>query len=360
MTLQHPMDKGYISSIEIDLGGARDRSHTSENKLSFDEITDLVTQAAKLGARTIILRSNLLLSPEASDIIAFINVNIINDNINNSNINNSKDIEIQSVTATQNCAMEKCASENGTAINCKKVHDTCFVGRDGIVYPCEGLLLAIGNIRKRSLKNILTDSEVIQNIRNHTQMIKGPCRGCEDFTDCCGCRGRAYNLTGDYLASDPICPKNQNKGDKITHLPMSAKGLIPQKLGMRVVTTLVKVGERYGQVESVFSTDSPFIKKDKSIEEMAYMEIMAQSAAAMHGFEKFDTGAKNHGGFLIGGQKINIYIKAFAGEKLITDIYKTTKFGNFGVLTATIKRGDEMIAEGEIKIYGNDGATHAL
>lgn len=347
--LQHPMDKGHISSIEIDLGGARDRSQNPENKLSFDEITDLITQATKLGARTIILRSNPLLSPEASDIIAFIKCHIGNNNINNSNINNSKNIEIQSVTATQNCAME-----NGTAINCKKPHDTCFVARDGIVYPCEGLLLAIGNIRKTSLKNILTDSEVIQNIRNHTQMIKGPCRGCEKFTDCCGCRGRAYNLTGDYLASDPICPENQNKGDKITHLPMSTNHLIPQELGMRVVTTLVKVGERYGQVESVFSTDSPFIKKDKSIEEMAYMEIMAQSAAAMHGFEKFDTGAKNHGGFLIGGQKINIYIKAFAGEKLITDIYKTTKFGNFGILTATIKRGDEMIAEGEIKIYENE------
>ena len=163
MTLQHPMDKGHISSIEIDLGGARDRSQNPETKLSFDEITDLITQAAKLGARTIILRSNPLLSPEASDIIAFIKSHIGNNSIN------SKDIEIQSVTAAQNCARE-----NGTAINCKIPHDTCFVTRDGIVYPCEGLLLAIGNIRKTSLKNILTDSEVIENIRNHTQMIKGP------------------------------------------------------------------------------------------------------------------------------------------------------------------------------------------
>ncbi len=353
--LQHSMDKGHISSIEIDLGGKTDEIQTFENKLSFDEITDLVTQATKLGAQTIILLNNPLLSPETSDIIAFIKCHINN----NKNIH-GKNIEIQSVSATQNCAPENGTPENGPGINCKKVHDSCFVARDGIVYPCAGMLLPIGNIRKTSLKNILTDSEVIQNIRNHTQMIKGPCRGCEKFTDCCGCRGRAYHLTGDYLASDPMCPKNQNKGDKITHLPMSTNHLIPQKLGMRVVTTLLKVGERYGQVESVFSTDSPFIKKDGSIEEMAYMEIMAQSAAAMHGFEKFDTGAKNHGGFLIGGQKINMYTKGFAGEKLITDIYKTTKFGNFGILSATIKRGDEMIAEGEIKIYENDGATHAL
>ncbi len=335
-TLQDPMDKGHISSIEIDLGGAR-HTQTSENDLSLDEITDLVTQAEKCGAQTIILLNDQLLPPETLDII------------------NSKNIEILSVTATQNCAME-----NGTAINCKKTHDSCFVARDGIVYPCGGMQLGIGNIRKTALKKILTDSEVIQNIRNHTQMIKGPCRGCKKFTHCCGCRGRAYNLTGDYLASDPICPENQNKGDKITRLPMATRHLIPQEQGMRVVTTLVKVGERYGRVESVFSLDSPFIKKDKSIEEMAYMEIMAQSAAAMHGFEKFDTGAENHGGFLIGGQKINIYTKAFAKEKLITDIYKTTKFGNFGILFATIKRGDDLVAEGEIKIYENEETPNAL
>ena len=227
--LQHPREKGHISSIEIDLSGARDRSQDSEDKLSFDEITDLVTQATKLGAQTIILLNNPLLSPETSDIIAFIKCHINN----NKNIH-GKNIEIQSVSATQNCAPENGTPENGPGINCKKVHDSCFVARDGIVYPCAGMLLPIGNIRKTSLKNILTDSEVIQNIRNHTQMIKGPCRGCEKFTDCCGCRGRAYHLTGDYLASDPMCPKNQNKGDKITHLPMSTNHLIPQKLGMRV------------------------------------------------------------------------------------------------------------------------------
>ena len=100
--LQHSMDKGHISSIEIDLGGKTDEIQTFENKLSFDEITDLVTQATKLGAQTIILLNNPLLSPETSDIIAFIKCHINN----NKNIH-GKNIEIQSVSATQNCAPEK-------------------------------------------------------------------------------------------------------------------------------------------------------------------------------------------------------------------------------------------------------------
>ncbi|MCP3901575.1 MAG: hypothetical protein GY707_17850, partial [Desulfobacteraceae bacterium] len=171
-------------------------------------------------------------------------------------------------------------------------------------------------------------------------------------------RARVYSLTGDYLGSDPLCPENQDKLDLITYLPMSVENLIPQKSGMRVVSNLLEIGERYAKVESIFSSKSQFIKNDGSLEEITYMEIMAQSAAVMNGFEKFDTGAPDPGGFLIGGQKINIYAKTYAEEKLSIDIYKTAKFGNFGILTAEIKRGHDLIAEGEIKIYKNDGVQN--
>ncbi|MCK5097139.1 MAG: hypothetical protein KAR45_03510, partial [Desulfobacteraceae bacterium] len=164
----------------------------------------------------------------------------------------------------------------------------------------------------------------------------------------------------DYLASDPLCPENQDKLDKITYLPISVESFIPQKQGMRVVSTLLNIEERAAKVESVFSDKSPFVKKDGSLEEVAYMEIMAQSAAVMNGFSKFDTGAPPPGGFLVGGQKINIYKKSYMKEKLIIDIYKTAKFGGFGILSAIVKRGNETIAEGEIKIFQNDGESNEI
>ena len=45
-------------------------------------------------------------------------------------------------------------------------------------------------------------------------------------------------------------------------------------------------------------------------------------------------------------------------EKLIIDIFKEAKFGNFGVLRATIKRDNELVSEGEIKIFKDDGANN--
>ncbi len=46
------------------------------------------------------------------------------------------------------------------------------------------------------------------NLKNYREMIKGPCRTCEKSSECYGCRGAAYQLTGDYLASDPTCWRN--------------------------------------------------------------------------------------------------------------------------------------------------------
>ncbi|MCK5311842.1 MAG: SPASM domain-containing protein [Desulfobacteraceae bacterium] len=343
-----------IESIEINLDQKHSPSRLSDhfldpepskqkNKiLSPSEIINLITQADDLGAKKIVLYNN---SKNPYPDIPKITDHIIKLNIT------SEILSDQSIESPP---------KDPVSIECLKHKYSCFVTLDGNIFPCKGLPLPIGNIHKDTLSKILTDSEIIENLKNHTSMIKGPCRQCNKFLNCYGCRGRAFALTGDYLASDPLCPENQDKLDKITYLPISVESFIPQKQGMRVVSTLLNIEERAAKVESVFSDKSPFVKKDGSLEEVAYMEIMAQSAAVMNGFSKFDTGAPPPGGFLVGGQKINIYKKSYIKEKLIIDIYKTAKFGGFGILSAIVKRGNETIAEGEIKIFQNDGESNEI
>jgi radical SAM protein with 4Fe4S-binding SPASM domain len=74
--------------------------------------------------------------------------------------------------------------------------------------PCVGLNVPLGNIRKRGLKEILSESRLLKDLKNHRQTIKGPCRTCDKAEQCYGCRGAAYQMTGDYLASDPLCWRN--------------------------------------------------------------------------------------------------------------------------------------------------------
>ncbi len=91
---------------------------------------------------------------------------------------------------------------------CMRHQVSCVVTATGDVTPCVGVTIALDNIRNNRLAHILKNSEVINNLKNYRQMIKGACRTCEKAEECYGCRGAAYQLTGDYLASDPTCWRN--------------------------------------------------------------------------------------------------------------------------------------------------------
>ncbi len=88
---------------------------------------------------------------------------------------------------------------------CMRHQVSCVVTATGDVMPCVGVDIAVGNIRDNTLADIVKNSEVINNLKNYRKLIKGPCRSCEKAAECYGCRGAAYQLTGDYLASDPTC-----------------------------------------------------------------------------------------------------------------------------------------------------------
>jgi radical SAM protein with 4Fe4S-binding SPASM domain len=88
---------------------------------------------------------------------------------------------------------------------CMRHQVSCVVTATGDVMPCVGVTIPQGNIRRDNLASILKNSEVINNLKNYRQMMKGECRNCEKAAECYGCRGAAYQLTGDYLASDPTC-----------------------------------------------------------------------------------------------------------------------------------------------------------
>lgn len=88
---------------------------------------------------------------------------------------------------------------------CMRHQFSCLVTAQGEVQPCVGITLSLGNIRRRPLAEILAGSKVLQDLRNYRQTIKGPCGTCDRAQECYGCRGAAFQITGDYLASDPLC-----------------------------------------------------------------------------------------------------------------------------------------------------------
>ena len=75
---------------------------------------------------------------------------------------------------------------------------------NGEVNPCMLLQVALGNVRERSITQIWQESQVLAQLRSR-ELLKGRCGECEYKMECAGCRGRAYEITGDMLAADPGC-----------------------------------------------------------------------------------------------------------------------------------------------------------
>ena len=80
----------------------------------------------------------------------------------------------------------------------------CFISHVGQVQPCGYLELNCGNVQKQSFADIWENSEVFNILRDNSG-YGGKCGRCEFINVCGGCRARAYEATGDYLAEEPLC-----------------------------------------------------------------------------------------------------------------------------------------------------------
>jgi radical SAM protein with 4Fe4S-binding SPASM domain len=236
---------------------------------------------------------------------------------------------------------------------CLRHQFSCLINAQGFVMPCVGVNMPIGNIREKKLKDILQESEVIGNLRGFRHKIKDPCGKCDKSDHCYGCRGAAYQLTGDYLASDPLCWKNTDHVHEITKLPVSVADFIPQEGPMRLIDRLMKIGERTAEVETTVRKDMPFVSEKGFLDEAAYLEIIAQAVAAMGGFESYGSSNKKPEGFLLGAKQFEVLGRARIGDVLTVSVFKYAKYGEFGIIKGSICRGADVLAQGEIKIWHN-------
>lgn len=80
----------------------------------------------------------------------------------------------------------------------------CFIGYNGIVQPCGYLEIPCGDLKVSSVGSVWNDSEVFRRLRDFSA-YQGKCGRCEYLRFCGGCRARAFEATGDYMAEEPLC-----------------------------------------------------------------------------------------------------------------------------------------------------------
>lgn len=239
---------------------------------------------------------------------------------------------------------------------CRRHQFSCAVNSRGDVQPCVGVTIPIGNVRKKKLAEIIRESEVVEDLRNHKKTIKGPCAACERSDECYGCRGAAYQCTGDYLASDPLCWKNADKQNHIVSLPVGTDGILPHHPPMRIVERLLDVKERMSESELRVTSDMIFVGEDRTLDAASYPEIISQALAAEKGFKNLGGRKKELEGALLGVKNLQVLGTARVGDTLRVRVAKTARYGEFVILWGEVFKGEEMVARGELKVWHNESA----
>ena len=245
-----------------------------------------------------------------------------------------------------------------TGRSCKRHQFACHVTPCGTIFACVGVTIPLGNIRTESLHEIVELSEVLENLRDFHRKVKEPCGTCCQSVDCYGCRGAAYQLTGDYLAGDAICWKAE--GIDIERLPADVAGLIPHGKKVRMADRLVQVGERIARTEFDVSSQCELLDPAGRLDEVAFIEMIAQSFAASHGYHLSLAERAVHRGLLLGAKDLVVHGEARLGDRLTVTVRKITRFGPFGVVEGEIRNQEgKLLAAGQVKVWRQEGENPA-
>ena len=107
-------------------------------------------------------------------------------------------------------------SMNSLTRGCLAGTGFCFISHISKVQGCGYLDIEAGDLKQQSLTQIWQTSPLFLQLRNLAN-IKGKCGVCEFKKVCGGCRARAYEMTGDFLAEEPCCiyqPSTKAKAGK--------------------------------------------------------------------------------------------------------------------------------------------------
>ncbi len=105
---------------------------------------------------------------------------------------------------------------------------------NGDVTPCPYLPVFAGTLRNASLADLWTSSELFAGIRRRSS-LGGRCGACEMNGHCGGCRARAFGMTGDLMAEDPLCTHTPGTFAGSPLLAMHSRASVAGGLGPQAI-----------------------------------------------------------------------------------------------------------------------------
>lgn len=120
---------------------------------------------------------------------------------------------------------------------------------------------------------------------------------------------------------------------------------------MILVDQLVEVDSGQGRVSATIAEGDLFVSQQGVLEPVALIELVAQSYAAIKGYGDLLSQRPVQRGFLVGSRTFKVVRCPRVGESLMIDITTCAELDSFSVIDGVIRVGDEVIAEGSVKLW---------
>jgi predicted hotdog family 3-hydroxylacyl-ACP dehydratase len=120
---------------------------------------------------------------------------------------------------------------------------------------------------------------------------------------------------------------------------------------MLMISRLVEFKGNSGVVEVDLKSGDLLLNQRKGLDRLAAVEMIAQSYAALRGYDDLLNDRKVTEGYLVGVRKMSFSGDCVAGDLLLINVATISDLGNFSSATGEVVREGRVIAEGVIKVW---------
>ena len=128
-------------------------------------------------------------------------------------------------------------------------------------------------------------------------------------------------------------------------LPISVENFLPHRKPILMINRILEVNdpEKSSIIEAIIDDNNLFVDNDGKLEPEALIEIMAQAAAAQHGYNLARENKKEEKGFLVGIKKFNFLQDVKKGDSLQIEVKLGTEIESLSMIHGkTFCNGNEI------------------
>ena len=131
---------------------------------------------------------------------------------------------------------------------------------------------------------------------------------------------------------------------------METRGLLPHGGPMHCIDRLLSSSKTKAVAEADIIPGHSLLA-GQTLDPAGYVELAAQTAAAMQGYDQYLQNLPPKSGFLVGVQDFSVFGQAAVGDTVRMEVATEAELGEVTILSAKVSRNDQLLAEGTLKVF---------